>query len=107
MLGDALKYCARGGVLVGIRRRGERALVEVWDTGIGIESRHLEQVFYQVGNEERSGDKGVGLGLAIVRRQGLLIGAEVGCRSWPGKGSVFFISLPLAADPPGPVPEKR
>ena len=110
LLGNALKYCARGGVLVGIRRRGERALVEVWDTGIGIESRHLEQVFqefYQVGNEERSGDKGVGLGLAIVRRQGLLIGAEVGCRSWPGKGSVFFISLPLAADPPGAAPEKR
>lgn len=110
LLGNALKYCARGGVLVGIRRRGGRALIEVWDTGIGIEERHLEQVFdefYQVGNEERGSDRGVGLGLAIVRRQGRLISAKVGCRSRPGKGSVFFISLPLAADGEGQAAQTR
>lgn len=100
LLGNALKYSERGGVLVGIRRRGGRAVIEVWDTGIGIAERDLEQVFdefYQVGNEERGSDRGVGLGLAIVRRQGHLIAAQVGCYSRPGKGSVFFISLPLAA----------
>ena len=110
LLGNALKYCQRGGVLVGIRRRGGRAVIEVWDTGIGIEERHLEHVFdefYQVGNEERGSDRGVGLGLAIVRRQGRLISAQVGCRSRPGKGSVFFISLPLAAADEGQAAETR
>lgn len=110
LLGNALKYCERGGVLVGIRRRGGRAVIEVWDTGVGIDARHLEQVFdefYQVGNEERGSERGVGLGLAIVRRQGLLISAEVGCCSRPGKGSVFFISLPLATGPQNQVAEKR
>lgn len=98
LLANALKFCDRGGVLVSIRCRGGRALIEVWDTGIGIadsDREHLFEEFFQVGNEARGGDKGIGLGLPMVLRQGRLIGARVGCRSRLGKGSVFFISLPL------------
>lgn len=98
ILDNALKFCERGGVLVGVRRRGKRALIQVWDTGRGIGPEHVGHVFdeyFQVGNRERDRNKGVGLGLSIVMRQARLIGAEVRCRSRLGKGSVFEIDLPL------------
>ena len=98
LVGNAHKYCSEGGVLVGIRRHSERALVQVWDTGIGIHSEHVGRIFdeyFQTGNAERDQAKGVGLGLSIARRQARLLGSDIACRSQPGKGSVFEISLPL------------
>ena len=41
LIGKAVKYTARGGILVGIRRRGRQVLIQVWDTGIGIEPKHM------------------------------------------------------------------
>ena len=99
LVGNAVKYTARGGVLVGIRRRGDRALIQVWDTGIGISPDKTDAIFeeyFQVDNPERDRAKGVGLGLAIVRRLSKLLGIEVRLRSRPGKGSVFELSVPLA-----------
>ncbi len=110
LIGNAVKYTEQGGVLVSIRRRGDRALIQVWDTGIGIGAEHLHSIFdeyFQVGNPERHRAKGVGLGLAIVRRLGELLGTGVACRSRVGRGSVFEISLPLAHgsdDRASPVP---
>jgi len=40
-----VKYTARGGVLVGIRRRGDRAAIQVWDTGIGIAPEQMDSIF--------------------------------------------------------------
>ena len=51
--------------------------------------------------------RGLGLGLAIVRRQAKLLGTEVACRSRPGKGSVFEISLPLAIEAQEEVPPQN
>lgn len=99
IIGNALKYTAQGGVLVGVRRRGEQLLLQVWDTGIGIAPEHLPHLFdeyYQVGNPARDRSRGLGLGLSIVRRLAQLIGAEVSCQSRPGHGSVFEVRLPLA-----------
>ena len=99
LVGNAVKYTARGGVLVGIRRRGDRALIQVWDTGIGIAPEQTDSIFeeyFQVGNPERDRAKGVGLGLAIVRRLSKLLDIGVRLRSRVGKGSVFELSVPLA-----------
>ena len=99
LIGNALKFCPEGGVLVGIRRRRGEALIQVWDSGIGIPAEHVGKIFdeyHQVGNEARDGTKGVGLGLAIVRRQLQLMGSEIVCRSRTGRGSVFEFTLPLA-----------
>ena len=98
LVGNAHKYCSAGGVLVGIRRYRERALVQVWDTGIGISAGNIGRIFdeyFQTGNDERDQAKGVGLGLSIARRQARLLGTDIACRSQPGKGSVFEITLPL------------
>jgi signal transduction histidine kinase len=100
LIGNAIKYTEQGGVLVAVRQRGEQALVQIWDSGIGIAPEHMEAIFdeyFQVANAERDRTKGLGLGLAIVRRLAKLLDTDVVCRSRPGRGSVFEFRLPLAA----------
>jgi PAS domain S-box-containing protein len=95
---NALRYTERGGVLVGCRRRGGQMRIEVADTGIGIAPDRQQEVFeefFQVGNPERDRDKGLGLGLAVVRRLARLLGHEVEVRSIPGRGSTFAVTVPL------------
>lgn len=96
---NALNYTEEGGILVGVRRRGGIAWVEVWDSGIGIAAEHLDAIFdsfYQVGNQERVAAQGHGLGLAIVKRTADLLGHPLRVRSWPGQGSLFAVGVPLA-----------
>jgi PAS domain S-box-containing protein len=101
LIDNAFKYTGTGGVLVAIRSRGDHALVQVWDTGIGIAPEHIEAIFdeyFQVGNPQRDRARGLGLGLSIVKRLAKTLGCEVNCRSRPGKGSVFEFRAPLAAE---------
>ena len=102
LIGNAIKYTESGAVLVAVRRRGDKALIQVWDSGIGIAPEYLQSIFeeyFQVANPERDRSKGLGLGLAIVKRLAHLMETEVVCRSRQGKGSVFEFQLPLAANP--------
>jgi len=97
LTGNALKNTTRGGVLVGLRRRGDACVIQVWDTGCGIAAEHLAHIyeeFYQAANPSRDSKKGLGLGLAIVRRTADLLGYQISCRSRPGRGSVFEVCLP-------------
>lgn len=108
LIGNAIKYTDHGGILVAIRRRGKEALIQVWDTGVGISTEHVSQIFeeyYQIGNHERDRAKGLGLGLAIVKRLALLLDTEVLCHSRHGRGTVFEFRLPLA-DSPMPTDKK-
>ena len=61
---------------------------------------HLQERIFddytQLGNEERNPDKGLGLGLPICRRSATLLSTRIGLRSTVGRGSVFWIDLPLA-----------
>jgi two-component system, sensor histidine kinase len=95
---NAIRYTEQGGVLIGCRRRGNRVRIEVWDTGVGIAENEHERVFdefYQAGGLDRDGKKGLGLGLATVRRLAQLLHHPLGLRSVPGRGSVFSIVVPL------------
>ena len=99
LISNAIKYTEKGGILVAIRRRSDQALIQVWDTGIGIDGAHLNTIYeeyFQVSNAERDRNKGLGLGLSIARRIAKLLGTEIQCHSRPGKGSVFEFRLPLA-----------
>lgn len=99
ILSNALRYTETGGVLLATRRRGKRLLVEVWDTGVGIDPANHAAIFedfHQIGNPGRDRKQGLGLGLAIVRRLSEVLGHPVTLRSRPGKGSVFAVDLPLA-----------
>lgn len=97
LVANALRYTPRGRVLVGCRRRADTLRIEIWDTGIGIAGGELDRVFdefYQIGNPERDRSKGLGLGLAIVRRTGMLLGHKVAVKSVPGRGSCFSVEVP-------------
>jgi signal transduction histidine kinase len=99
LIDNAIKYTDRGGILVGMRRRGAHMLVQVWDSGAGIAPEHTQAVFdeyFQVANPERDHAKGLGLGLAIVKRLAQLLDTSVICRSRQHRGSVFEFRVPLA-----------
>jgi PAS domain S-box-containing protein len=99
LVSNAVKYTPRGGVLVSIRQRGNRALIQVWDTGIGIAPEQMDSIFeeyFQVNNPARDRAKGVGLGLTIVKRLSHLLGILLRVRSREGRGSVFELCVPLA-----------
>jgi len=99
LVANAIRYTNRGGVLVGARRRGERVAIDVVDTGVGIAREDRERVFeefFQVRSERTTSPahRGMGLGLAIVRRFGALLGHTIELESEPGFGSRFRVSLP-------------
>ena len=97
---NAIHYTEEGGVLVGCRPRGREALVQVWDTGPGIPLDRVDRIFeefYQLENPARDRRRGVGLGLAIVRRVCDLLRHEVSLRSELGRGSVFEVRVPIAS----------
>ena len=96
LISNALRYTATGGVLVRCVPRGENIAIEVADTGPGIARAEHERVFdefYQLGNPERDRRKGLGLGLATVKRIAQLLGCSVTLESELGKGSVFTIEV--------------
>jgi two-component system, sensor histidine kinase len=106
---NALRYTTDGGVLVCARTRGNRLLLQVWDTGIGIKDADRERVFdefVQVHDSANAPDphqrKGLGLGLAIVRRLSALMNAPLSLRSIAGKGSVFTLEVPVGRPRPAP-----
>jgi signal transduction histidine kinase len=103
LLSNALRYTDRGGVLLAARTRGDRVLLQVWDTGRGIPADRIERVFdefVQLDNPSRDRRRGLGLGLSIVRRLSVALDHPVTVRSRPGRGSVFAISVPRAEPPP-------
>ncbi|MFK0089893.1 NahK/ErcS family hybrid sensor histidine kinase/response regulator [Pseudomonas sp. NPDC090755] len=102
-LSNACRYTGHGRILLGARRRGEHLRLEVWDTGRGIAADRLESIFLEFNQLDvgRAADrKGVGLGLAIVERIARILDCQVRVRSWPGRGSVFSIDVPLSAQMP-------
>lgn len=102
LVSNALRHTHSGGVLLACRRSATHARIEVWDTGSGIPPEQQEAVFeelVQLDNPERDASKGLGLGLAIVRRTALLLNHPVRLHSRVGHGSCFSITIPLAEAP--------
>jgi signal transduction histidine kinase/CheY-like chemotaxis protein len=100
LIANAIRYTEHGGVLVGCRRRGHFISIEVWDTGIGIPLEQQSEIFrefVQLANTERNRERGLGLGLAILRRLSLLLDHPVAVASKVGRGSKFSIMVPAAA----------
>lgn len=100
LVSNAVRYTNDGRVLIACRQRGDRLRIEVRDSGVGIDADSQEiifQEFVQLDNPERSRDKGLGLGLAIVHRLTELLGHGLSLRSRPGLGSVFAIEVPIAS----------
>jgi CheY-like chemotaxis protein len=70
----------------------------VWDSGVGIpsdERRRIFEEFHRVDSANPRGERGMGLGLAIVERACRLLGHTVDIRSAEGEGSVFTVTVPV------------
>lgn len=98
LVSNALKFCQRGGVVVGVIGGLDRVRIDVVDTGIGIAQRHWQNIFkefFQVAGKSRGRQQGVGLGLSIVRKSiDLLDRHELDFFSHEGRGTRFSVTLP-------------
>ena len=103
LLSNALRYTDAGGrVELRVARSGDSAVLDVEDTGIGIPAADQAHVFTRFWRGEKSRSRatgGAGIGLSIVRELVRAHGGVVEVRSVPGEGSLFRVTLPLAAPP--------
>ncbi|MFY0618292.1 PAS-domain containing protein [Shimia sp.] len=101
LIANALRYTEQGRVLIGTRIRGQKAVVEIWDTGPGIPREQQTKVFdeFHRVNAAASPAEGLGLGLAIVERACRLLDHQLLMQSEPGRGTRFCVSLPIAYAP--------
>lgn len=107
LISNAVKYTRSGKVLVGARRQGGHVVMQIIDTGAGIAASKHALIFkeFQRLDEQARYEPGLGLGLSIVERIGRVLGAEIGLRSAPGRGSTFSLRLPRTAPPAMPSTE--
>ncbi|HET8585214.1 MAG TPA: hybrid sensor histidine kinase/response regulator, partial [Casimicrobiaceae bacterium] len=101
LVANGIRYTSRGSVLLGARRCGARVAIDVVDTGIGIATPHRQRIFeefYRVKDDTRPSQarRGMGLGLAIVRRFADLLGHEIVLDSREGRGSRFRVLVPVS-----------
>ena len=98
LLDNAIKYNRQGGtVRLELRREDDQALIRVTDTGIGIDSEHLDRIFerfYRVDKSRSKETGGTGLGLSIVKHAAEFHGGRVAIRSEPGEGTELSVRLP-------------
>jgi heavy metal sensor kinase len=96
LLDNAIKYTEAGGkVTVRCARTPGRARVEIQDTGMGIAAEEINRIWDRLFRGDRSrSQKGLGLGLSLVRAIVRSHGGEVSVKSAPGQGSIFTVELP-------------
>jgi len=111
LLDNAIKFTDRGAVRVTVAADGRRpdgavfVRIAVRDTGVGVAAADRERIFESFVQADGSATRrhgGTGLGLAIVKRLGELMGGDVGLESEVGRGSTFWVRLPLQPAPLGP-----
>ena len=99
-LTNAFRYNPKGRVLLGVRRRGERLLIEVWDNGPGIPTEKQADIFDEFTRMDQTGaEHGLGLGLAIARGISRVLDHPLGLRSWPQQGTVFSLAVVRSSAP--------
>ncbi len=95
LLGNAVKYTQTGKVLLGCRRRGNQVVVEIIDTGVGMDAEDAREIFNAF-RQANTQQEGLGLGLWIVNRTAQTLGYPVHVSTRKGHGSRFSVTLPLA-----------
>jgi len=100
LVGNAVKVTSEGEIEIGARVEGDRVVVWVRDTGIGIAAEDQEAIFERFHQlENGKTPEGLGLGLAISHELVRLHGSRIELHSEPGKGCELRFSLPITSDP--------
>ncbi|QAY86150.1 response regulator [Pseudomonas arsenicoxydans] len=97
LLSNALKYTYEGRILLGCRRHGGWLSIEVWDTGIGMESSVLESLIEEQDPTDNPGQES-GAALLIVKRLCAVLGHRLRAQSSFAKGSTFSIDVALSRE---------
>lgn len=100
LVNNAIKFTESGEVIVSAYTDNGQAIIQVTDTGIGIEEKHMEEIFdiFYQNNQVDDGNEGLGLGLSIVKHLVESQGGKVHVESVYGTGSSFKVTLPLYED---------
>jgi PAS domain S-box-containing protein len=99
---NALRYTATGSIGVHCALEDDNVVIEVRDTGMGIPAERIPHIwgeYTQIADRQSDLDKGVGLGLSIVTKLSELLKHPVWVQSMAGKGSSFFVRVPVAESP--------
>jgi hypothetical protein len=103
LLENAIKFNRRGGqVYVRATQENGQTILEVEDTGIGIPHADLGKIFdkfYQVEEHMTRAEGGLGIGLAVAKRNVELHGGQISVESTLGQGSCFRVTLPASGMP--------
>ncbi len=105
LVSNAVRYTAKGQVLIRGRPRGAWVWLQVWDSGSGIARQdrlRIFEEFVQVSSEKQgpAQTKGIGLGLSIVQRVAQRLDHRFVVRSRSGRGSLFAVRVPRVSEPP-------
>lgn len=95
LVDNAIRFTTAGGVVVSCRLSGPCLLLQVWDTGLGIDPQYHERVFETFFRDAPDGHRGAGLGLPIVKSGARVLGIGIVLRSVPGRGTCFSLRVPL------------
>ena len=97
LIGNAVKFVDKGGVIFRVISTGANVRFEIEDTGPGIESENINEIFqpFQQAGDQTKQKEGTGLGLAISQRIIRMMGAEIHVKSEINKGSTFWFELQL------------
>jgi len=114
LIGNAIKFTDQGEVRVTLSRddhNPDHCLIAVYDTGTGIAPEHQKTIFEQFRQVDQSTTRrhsGTGLGLAITQQLVMMMQGKIYLESELGKGSTFYVSLPLRGNyPDNPTPSPR
>jgi two-component system phosphate regulon sensor histidine kinase PhoR len=98
LVDNALKYTEKGGLTIRLKTEGDKAVLEVEDTGLGIALEHLPRIFerfYVVDKSRSRSLGGTGLGLSIVKHIIQMHRGAIDVDSRLGRGTKFTVALPL------------
>lgn len=98
LISNASKFTQDGQITLTAQRKGERIVLDVKDTGIGIEPEALEKIFdafTQADNSTTRNYGGTGLGLTLCEHFAVMLNGSISAKSTPGQGSTFTVDIPI------------
>lgn len=103
LISNAFKYTERGKIAVSLAGLGDKLILRVEDSGVGISKEDQQNIFrrfYRVHNVHGRSQEGTGIGLSMVKELIQLLGGDIAVDSEVGRGSTFSVTIPMVKSDP-------